>query len=103
VFPNPGYVLRPGQYARVRAVVRVEKAALLVPQRAVAELQGGYQVATIDGENRVHLRNVRVGNRDGSSWIIEEGLNPGDTVIAEGIQKVREGLVVNPHPFQATR
>jgi len=102
-FPNPDAILRPGQYARVRAVVRVEKAAILVPQRAVAELQGGYQVAVIDGDNKAHLRNVKVGARDGPMWIIEEGLHPGDKVIAEGMQKVREGVAVIPHPYKGGR
>ena len=103
VFPNPDNLLRPGQYAQVRAVVRVEQGALMVPQRAVNELQGAYQVATVDGENHAHLRTVKVGDRDGSLWIIEDGLKPGDQVIAEGIQKVREGMLVNPHPFAAAQ
>jgi len=96
-FPNPDYLLRPGQYARVRAVVRVEHGALLVPQRAVNELQGAYQVVTVDSENKAHLQTVKVGDRVGSSWIIEDGLKPGDVVVVEGIQKVREGVLVAPH------
>jgi membrane fusion protein (multidrug efflux system) len=98
VFPNPLHLLRPGQYVRVRAVVRVARGALLVPQRAVSELQGGYQVAVVDGENRVHLRNVQVGDRVGSLWIILQGLKPSDRVVTEGIQKVKEGLTVSPLP-----
>jgi membrane fusion protein, multidrug efflux system len=102
-FPNPDYLLRPGQYARVDAVVRIEKGALLVPQRAVAELQGSYQVATVDEANQAHLKTVKVGDRVGSLWIIEEGLSPGDRVIAEGIQKVREGALVNPRPVSGAQ
>ena len=98
-FPNPGNFLRPGQYGRVRAVVRTVKGALLVPQRAVSELQGAYQVATVDRNNRAHLRTVKVGDRVGSWWVIEDGLRPDDRVVAEGIQKVKEGLEVNPRPF----
>jgi membrane fusion protein, multidrug efflux system len=102
-FPNPDLLLRPGQYARIRAVVRTERGALLVPQRAVAELQGGYQVATVDADNHAHVRDVKVGVRDGPLWVVEEGLSPGDRVIAEGFQKVREGSLVVPHPFKAAR
>jgi membrane fusion protein (multidrug efflux system) len=93
-FPNPDNLLRPGQYARIRAVVRVAKNALEVPQRAVAELQGAYQVATVDADNKAHIRPVKVGPRVGSRWIIEEGLKPGDKVIVEGAQKVKEGTQV---------
>jgi membrane fusion protein (multidrug efflux system) len=99
LFPNPAGLLRPGQYGRVRAVVRVEKGALLVPQRALTELQGGYQVALVDAQNQVHLRTVTPGPQVGSSAVIESGLEPGDRVVAEGLQKVRDGLVVVPRPF----
>ena len=94
--PNPDMLLRPGQYARVRATIRTAANALVVPQRAVSELQGSYQVATVGADNKVHLQNVKVGSRDGSFWIIEQGLQPSDRIIVEGIQKVREGTVVNP-------
>jgi len=100
-FPNPGNILRPGQYGRVRAVTSLREGALLVPQRAVAELQGGYRVAVVGDANKVSIRAVKVGNRIGSMWIIEEGLNPGERVVAEGTQKVRPDVVVNPKPFVA--
>jgi RND family efflux transporter MFP subunit len=99
LFPNPGNILRPGGYGRVRAVIRLQQGALLVPQRAVTELQGGYQVAVVGGDNKVDIRTITVGDRSGSDWVISEGLKPGDRVIAEGVQKVRAGAVVNPKPF----
>jgi len=101
LFPNPNNVLRPGGYARVRAVIRTQGGALLVPQRAVSELQGGYQVAVVDGDNKVTVRTVTVGDRVGSRWIISEGLNPGERVVAEGVQKVRTGATVKPTLFEA--
>jgi RND family efflux transporter MFP subunit len=101
LFPNPENILRPGQYAKVRALIKTEKAALMVPQRAVGELQGIYQVAVVDADNTVKLRNVKVGERFEGWWIIQEGLKPGERVIAEGIQKVREGVKVNPKPYSA--
>jgi RND family efflux transporter MFP subunit len=99
LFSNPGNVLRPGGYAKVRAVIRVQQDALLVPQRAVSELQGGYQVAAVDDKNKVSIRTVKVGDRFGNQWIIADGLKPGERVIAEGVQKVRAGMQVNPKPF----
>src|ERR1700736_4374494 len=99
LFPNPGNILRPGGYGKVRAAVRLQPAALLVPQRAVSELQGSYQVATVDDKNKVRIRAVKVGDRVDSQWIIADGLKPGERVIAEGIQKVRPGMQVNPKPF----
>ena len=99
LFPNPGNILRPGGYGKIRAAVRVQQGALLVPQRAVSELQGGYQVAAIDSENKVSIRTVKVGERVGANWIIAEGLKRGDRVVAEGVQKVRPGMQVNPKPF----
>jgi RND family efflux transporter MFP subunit len=99
LFPNPGNILRPGGYGKVRAVVRIQQGALLVPQRAVSELQGGYQVATVDGDNKVNIRTVQVGDRIGNQWVIAEGLKPGERVVAEGVQKVRPGARVNPKPF----
>jgi membrane fusion protein (multidrug efflux system) len=74
---------------------------LLVPQRAVSELQGAYQVDLLDAENKVHIQPVRVGERDGSLWLIEQGLKPGERVVVEGVQKIREGTVVNPTNFVA--
>jgi len=101
LFPNPDAILRPGGYGRVRAVIRTEHDALLVPQRAVSELQGGYQVAVVDGENKVSIRSVKVGDTAGSEWVIQEGLKPGERVVAEGVQKLRPGMTVNPKPFVA--
>jgi len=101
LFPNPGNTLRPGQYARVRTALRVQPGALLVPQRAVNELQGIYQIAVVDNDNKVNIRTVKVGDRIGTKWVINEGLNPGDRVVAEGLQKVRPGLQVKPTPFEA--
>jgi RND family efflux transporter MFP subunit len=99
LLPNPGNILRPGGYGRVRTAVRIQKDALLVPQRAVTELQGGYQVAVVDHENKVSIQTVTVGDRVGTDWIITEGLKPGDRVVAEGVQKVRPGAQVNPKPY----
>jgi membrane fusion protein (multidrug efflux system) len=99
LFPNPGNILRPGGYGKVRAAVRVQQDALLVPQRAVSELQGGYQVAAVDNENKVSIRTVKVGDRVGAQWIIVDGLKRGERVVAEGVQKVRPGVQVNPKPF----
>jgi len=101
LFPNPGNILRPGQYARVRAVTETRSNALLVPQRAVAELQGRYQVAVVDSANTVSIRPVTVGERSGSMWIIESGLKAGERVVVEGIQQIKPNLVVNPQPFVA--
>jgi RND family efflux transporter MFP subunit len=101
LFPNPGNVLRPGQYGRVRAVTDTRRNVVLVPQRAVTELQGRYQVAVVGDGNKVSIRPVTVGERSGSQWIIEDGLKPGEQVVAEGIQQVRPDLVVNPKPFLA--
>ncbi len=99
LFPNPGNVLRPGGYAKVRAVIRLQHDALLVPQRAVSELQGSYQVAVVDGDNKVNIRTVTVGDRVGNQWVIADGLKAGERVVAEGVQKVRPGAKVNPKPF----
>jgi RND family efflux transporter MFP subunit len=101
LFPNPNNILRPGGYGKVRAVIRLQQGALLVPQRAVSELQGGYQVAVVAADDKVSIRTVTVGDRVGTQWIIAEGLNPGERVVAEGVQKVRAGSQVNPKPFAA--
>lgn len=103
LFPNPGNILRPGGYGKVRAVIRTQPGALLVPQRAVSELQGSYQVAVVGGDNKVAIRTVEVGDAFGSQRIVSGGLTPGDRVVAEGIQKVRAGMLVNPIPFNGTR
>ena len=98
-FPNAEFILRPGKYARIRSVVRVAKNALEVPQRAVTELQGGYQVAVVGADNVAHLRPVKVDRRVGSNWIIAEGLKPDDQVVVEGLQKVKEGATVSAKAF----
>jgi membrane fusion protein (multidrug efflux system) len=96
LFPNPGNVLRPGQYAKVRAIIGTKQGALLVPQRAVTELQGSFQVAVVDAQNKVAIVSVKPGERVGSMWVIEEGLKPADRVVAEGVQKVGPGVTVVP-------
>ncbi len=99
LFPNPRNILRPGQFARVRAVTKTQKGALLVPQRAVAELQGSYQVVLVGAGNKAEIRPVKVGERVDQMWLIEKGLKPGDRVVVEGIQKVREGMPVEVKPW----
>jgi RND family efflux transporter MFP subunit len=94
IFPNPDSVLRPGQYGLVRFVSYIRPGALLVPQKAVTELQGMYQVAVVGGDDKVNIRTVQVGERTGSMWIIEKGVNPGERVVVEGVQKVRDGMPV---------
>ena len=102
LFPNPGDLLRPGQYGRVRTSTRTHNGALLVPQRAITELQGAYQVAVVNGENKVDIRMVKPSDRVGNQWIVDEGLKPGERVVAEGVQKVRPGMSVIPKPYMAT-
>jgi len=99
LFPNPGNALRPGEFARVRVKFDLKRDTLLVPQRAVSELQGNYQVAVVDSENKVHIQPVRVGERSGNLWAIEEGLQPGQRVVVEGLQKVRDGVAVTTTNF----
>jgi RND family efflux transporter MFP subunit len=99
LFPNPGNLLRPGQYGRVRTSTRTAESALLIPQRSVTELQGAYQVAVVDGGNKVDVRTVKTGDRVGNLWIIDHGLKPGERVVAEGVQKVRTGATVRPKPY----
>jgi membrane fusion protein (multidrug efflux system) len=99
LFPNPGNVLRPGQYAKVRGVVRTQKGALLIPQAAVTDLQGSYQVDVVGGDDKISIRSVKVGNRVGTEWIIQEGLKPGERVVAQGQQTLRPGTTVQPKPF----
>ncbi len=100
IFPNPGNVLRPGQYGRVRAVTATKTDALLIPQRAVTQLQGSYQVAVVGSDNKIEMRAVKVGDHTGSMWIVEDGLKADETVVVEGTQKIRPGAVVNPKPYQ---
>lgn len=95
-FPNPQQLIRPGQYGRVRIMVEKLPGALLVPQRAVNEIQGLYQVAVVDANNKVSLRMVKTGPRVDSLWVISEGLQATDRVVVEGLQRVRDGMVVEP-------
>lgn len=102
IFLNPGNVLRPGQYGRVRAVTATKNDALLVPQRAVSELQGSYQLAIVGGANKIEMRTVKVGERSGTQWIIEDGLKAGEIVVVEGTQQIKPGAVVNPKAYAKT-
>jgi RND family efflux transporter MFP subunit len=97
-FPNPGNVLRPGQYGRVRVETDMKKGALLLPQSAVAQSQGSYQVAVVGGDHKVSMRTVKPGATVGTMWVIDEGLKPGEQVAAEGPQKLKEGTLVTPKP-----
>lgn len=99
-FPNPDNRLRPGQFGRVRTTLSVKKNALIVPQRAVTELQGSYQVSVVGKDNKVSIRPVQVGERIGSNWIIQDGLKAGEFVVAEGSQKVTEGTSITPKQYQ---
>jgi RND family efflux transporter MFP subunit len=99
LFPNPGNRLRPGQYGKVRAATGTAADALLIPQRAVTELQGSYQVVVVDSTNTADVRKVKVGGQVGTMWIVTEGLKAGERVVAEGAQKVRPGMKVSPKPF----
>ncbi len=97
-FPNPGNVLRPGQYGRVRIQTSFKKNALLVPQSAVKELQGGYQVALVGADHKAIIRTVKAGEKQGTMWVIDDGLKPDDQVVVEGVEKVKEGTPVVPKP-----
>ena len=99
-FPNPGNVLRPGQYGRVRVETGMKKGALLTPQSAVAQSQGSYQVAVVGGDRKVSMRAVKPGQTVGTMWVIDEGLKPGEQVVVEGPQKLKEGTLVTPKPSQ---
>jgi RND family efflux transporter MFP subunit len=102
LFPNPGNILRPGQYAMVRAVTGEDRGVLVVPQPAVSELQGSYEVNVIGTDNRVATRPVEVGERVGTMWVISKGLKPGDRVVVEGQEKLRPGMPVQPRLFKAS-
>jgi membrane fusion protein (multidrug efflux system) len=99
LFPNPGNLLRPGQFAKVRALLGVERNALLVPQRAVTDMQGKLMVAVVGRDSKVSIRTVEAGQRVGQLQVISKGLNPGEKIVAEGVQKVKEGMPVSPKPF----
>jgi membrane fusion protein (multidrug efflux system) len=102
-FPNPEAVLRPGQYGRARLLLDTKRNALLVPQRAVQELQNLYSVAVVDNNNKVTFRNVKVGPREGTMWVIEQGLEPGNRVVVEGLQKIQDGMLVAQKAAPATQ
>jgi membrane fusion protein, multidrug efflux system len=102
-FSNPGNVLRPGQYARVRAVTEERKDALLIPQRAISEVQGIYQVGVVGSDNKVEIRAVKPGPQFGDMWVIDSGLRPGDTVVVDGLQRMRDGMTVVPTAFKDTQ
>jgi len=99
LFPNKEHLLRPGQYGRIRAMMQVKKGALLIPQRAVTEMQGKYLVAVVGADNKIDVRPVQAGERIGTDWLIDKGLQPGEQGVAEGAQKVRPGMTVIAKPF----
>jgi membrane fusion protein (multidrug efflux system) len=98
LFPNPGNILRPGQFARVKAYTTVQQNVILVPQSAIKELQGIQQAFTLTPDHKVHIVNVQLGPQVGSNWVVESGLAPGSTLIVDNLQKLAEGAPVNPHP-----
>jgi membrane fusion protein (multidrug efflux system) len=102
-FPNPGNSLRPGEFARVRVKLDLKHDSLLVPQRAVSELQGSFQVAVVEADNKIHIQPVKIGDRTGNLWVIESGLHVGQRVVVEGTQKIREGSVVSTTNFVANQ
>lgn len=102
-FANPGNVLRPGQYARIRGVTEQRKNALLVPQRAISELQGIYQVGVVSSDNKVAIRAVKPGPQFGNMWVVDSGLQLGDKVVVDGLQRLRDGMTVTPTPFKDTQ
>jgi len=99
LFPNPENYLRPGQYGKVRVAIKIERGALLIPQQAVIDLQGTRQVAVVESGNKVRIQPVSLGETVGKDWIVLNGLQPGEQVVAEGLQKVRQGTQVDPKPF----
>ncbi|MGB7465872.1 MAG: efflux RND transporter periplasmic adaptor subunit [Candidatus Acidiferrum sp.] len=102
-FPNPGNILRPGQYGRVRVETSMKKGALLLPQSAVAESQGSHQVAVVGSDHKVSMRAVKPGETVGTMWVIDEGVQPGEQVVVEGLQKLRDGTLVTPKPVHFSR
>lgn len=102
-FPNPGNVLRPGQYARIRAVTEERQNALLVPQRAITELQGIYQVGVVGADNKVAIKIVKLGPQVADMWVVTSGLAPGDHVVVDGLQRLRDGMTVAPSPYKDTQ
>jgi len=102
-FPNPGNVLRPGQYARIRAITEVRKGALVVPQQAVSELQGVYQVGVVGQDNKAAIKTVKLGPQFGDMWVVQSGLEAGENVIVDGLQRVKTGMTVAPAQFKDTQ
>jgi len=102
-FPNPGNILRPGQYGRVHVETNMKRGALLVPQSAVEQSQGSYQVAVVGGDHKINMRTVKPGETVGTMWVIDSGLNPSEQVVVAGTQRLQEGTVVTPKPAQLPR
>jgi membrane fusion protein (multidrug efflux system) len=102
-FPNPGNVLRPGQYARIRAVSEFRKGALVIPQQSVSELQGVYQVGVVAPDNKVTIKTITLGPQTGNMWVVESGLQAGDNVVVDGLQRIKSGMTVAPSPFKDTQ
>ena len=100
-FPNPGNILRPGGFGSVSTVTSTQSGALLIPQRAVSEVQGGFMVALVGSDNKVHIEPIKIGPKSGDMWIVTDGLKVGERIVADGIQKVQDGIVVNPKPYVA--
>ncbi len=101
IFPNPSHLLRPGQYGKVRAKVETRHNVVLLPQRAIMESQGAYQVAIVNETNGVHVKSVQVGDQIGKDWLINSGVEPNERVIVEGGQRVKEGTLVDPQPYNS--
>jgi len=102
-FPNSGNVLRPGQYARIRAVTELRKSAVLIPQQAVSELQGVFQVGVVAPDNKVTIKTVKLGPQSGDMWVVESGLQAGENVVVDGLQRIKTGMTVAPTPFKDTQ
>jgi membrane fusion protein (multidrug efflux system) len=102
-FPNPGNVLRPGQYARIRAVTELRKGALLIPQQSVSELQGVYQAGVVAPDNKATIKTIKLGPQTGDMWVVESGLQLGDKVVVDGLQRIKTGMTVAPSPFKDTQ
>ncbi len=102
-FPNPGNVLRPGGYARIRTVTEMRRDALLIPQQAVSELQGIYQVGVVAPDKTVTIKSVKLGPLVGDMWVVESGLNPGENVVVDGLQRIKNKMTVAPTPFKDTQ
>src|SRR5258705_3917121 len=103
VFPNPGNILRPGPYGRVHVETNMKKGALLIPQSAVAQSQRSYQMAVVGGNHKVTMSTVKPGETVGTMWVIDEGLKPGEQVVVEGLQRIKEGTLVSSKPAPPSR